>query len=89
MRITIMSTRYIRRHPTAVKWAAVRTLVILTEHGKPIGAVRKTNKYYRMVGRRVEPSLLDAMIDVHGGTDDELDLPGRGGDFEHRVPSFG
>lgn len=90
MTVSTMNTRTLARDAAAVKRAAQRGPVIITERGKPALAVLNIDDYYRLTGQVGGPSLLQAMRGVPGPSMVELALPERTGaaGLASRVPDF-
>lgn len=90
MHISTMNSRTFARDAAAVKRAAQRGPVIITERGKPALAVLKIEDYYRLTGTDGGQSLLQAMHGVDLPVGLEFELPQRTGAsaLAQRIPVF-
>lgn len=90
MTIATMNSRTFARDATAIKRAAMKGPVIITERGKPALAVLCIEEYYRLTGQTGAPSLLQAMQGVAAPEGVVLDFPERAGGagLQRRIPSL-
>ena len=74
MSVHTFSSRDFTRDVSAAKRAAANGPVFITDRGRPAFALLQIKDYNRMVGKN-EPSFLDVMDSLPGGSDIEFDPP--------------
>lgn len=74
MAVHTFSNRDFTRHLGAAKRAAAKGPVFITERGRPVFALLKIEDYHWLAGQH-EPSLLDAMDAIPGGSGIEFEAP--------------
>lgn len=89
MSVTTFSSRTFARDATAIKRAAARGPVFITDRGKPALAVLSIEAYYSLAGEQQAGSLLDAMLALPAAEGIALELGARAYGFdEGRVPDL-